>query len=150
MRQSPNFTPTLYRIISDISPAPYWVSAILAPDPHHIRLALPWHSNDTHKPQDAFWLRTQQPVLNNPQKRNTHHRYSSSLHPRSNRPYRPHTSCPYGRHTSICFDASTMNKHRCASRQGWRLLAHSARPTSGCSRWPLAHSVQPACSWFYI
>ena len=140
----------VYRIISDISPAPYWVSAFLAPDPHHIRLALPWHSNDTHRPQDAFWLRTQQPVLNYPQKRNTNHRYNSPLHARSNLPYRLHPSAHTVDTLLFCFDASTMNEHRCASRQGWRLLIQSARPTSGCSRWPLAHSVQPTYSWLYI
>ena len=38
---------TSYRIISDISPAPYWVSALLSQGSSHIRLALSWHCNVT-------------------------------------------------------------------------------------------------------
>ena len=69
----PRFAPTrgYYR------PAPYWVSAPLAPEPYHIRLVLPWPFNVTSTASRCGELDKQR---HHPQKRNTHHGYNSSLH----------------------------------------------------------------------
>ena len=65
------------RIISTLSPAPYWVSTLLAPEPYHIRLVLPWPFNVTSSASRCGELNKQR---HHPQKRNIHHGYNSSLH----------------------------------------------------------------------
>ena len=68
---------TLYFLTPTLSPAPYWVSALFAPEPYHIRLVLLWPCNVTSSASRCGELNKQR---HHPQKRNTHHGYNSSLH----------------------------------------------------------------------